>query len=74
VGANPKPFVTFGQTVQAGDPIGAVGASGHVTGPHLHYEVHTQVTCDDKRCSLTNANAIDPISWMEQVGAPLGAG
>jgi hypothetical protein len=28
--------VTSGQQIEAGDPIGAVGSSGHVNGPHLH--------------------------------------
>jgi murein DD-endopeptidase MepM/ murein hydrolase activator NlpD len=31
--------VTEGQTVRAGEIIGAVGSTGHVTGSHLHVEV-----------------------------------
>lgn len=31
--------VQAGQRVGAGDPIGASGASGSVTAPHLHFEV-----------------------------------
>ena len=34
-----KFYVHTGQTVRRGDIVGAVGASGRVTAPHLHYEV-----------------------------------
>jgi murein DD-endopeptidase MepM/ murein hydrolase activator NlpD len=32
-------YVKAGQEVRSGEPVGAVGSSGRVTAPHLHYEV-----------------------------------
>ncbi len=32
-------FVVVGQDVQRGQALGAVGSTGHSTGPHLHFEI-----------------------------------
>ncbi|MEW2385627.1 M23 family metallopeptidase [Micromonospora sp. NPDC047707] len=59
-----KPRVRVGQTVAAGEVIGQVGSSGNSSGPHLHFEVHT----DGDRSSRS---AIDPVPFMRDRGAPL---
>lgn len=48
-------FVSAGQTVAEGDLIGKIGATGRVTGPHLHFEV------------WAGAVQVDPQDWLSQV-------
>jgi hypothetical protein len=42
-------LVSVGDTVEAGDPVGLVGATGRVTGPHLHWVVRYGRTSVDPR-------------------------
>ena len=49
--------VTAGQKISTGDLIGRVGATGNVTGPHLHMEVHTP-----------SGTGIDPMAWLQGKG------
>ncbi|MEE4493816.1 M23 family metallopeptidase [Streptomyces sp. BE230] len=49
--------VSIGQKVTTGDTIGRVGATGNVTGPHLHLEVHTP-----------DGTGIDPMPWLQARG------
>ncbi|MEU1181804.1 M23 family metallopeptidase [Streptomyces sp. NPDC005820] len=50
--------VSAGQKVSTGDVIGRVGATGNVTGAHLHLEVHPDGA----------ANGIDPMAWLQSKG------
>ncbi len=45
-------LVAAGDTVEAGTPIGRVGATGRVTGPHLHWVVRYGRTSVDPRSLL----------------------
>ncbi|MCX4824123.1 M23 family metallopeptidase [Streptomyces sp. NBC_01142] len=49
--------VSVGQKVGTGDVIGRVGATGNVTGPHLHLEVHT-----------ASGDGVDPMAWLRGMG------
>ncbi|MFH8293372.1 M23 family metallopeptidase [Streptomyces sp. NPDC018059] len=49
--------VSAGQKVSTGDVIGRVGATGNVTGPHLHMEVHT-----------AGGSTVDPLAWLQSKG------
>jgi len=47
-----KTYVHAGQEIRRGELIGAVGMSGRVTAPHLHYEVHV------------NGRPVNPYSYL----------
>ncbi|MEU9338039.1 M23 family metallopeptidase [Streptomyces sp. NPDC048290] len=49
--------VSVGQKVTTGEVIGRVGATGNVTGAHLHLEVHT-----------SSGGGIDPLAWLRDKG------
>ncbi|AEV88962.1 peptidase M23 [Actinoplanes sp. SE50] len=59
------PFVHVNQKVTAGQVIGRVGTSGNSSGPHLHFEVHLNY-------DRSSNGAINPVPFMQKVGAPLG--
>lgn len=47
-------MIEAGQQVETGDAIGLVGASGRVTGPHLHWEVQV------------GGVPVQPLDWVER--------
>ncbi|MFF9346354.1 M23 family metallopeptidase [Streptomyces sp. NPDC014734] len=49
--------VGVGQKVSTGETIGRVGATGNVTGAHLHLEVHTP-----------DGTGVDPMNWLRNKG------
>ncbi|MEU2940184.1 peptidoglycan DD-metalloendopeptidase family protein [Nocardiopsis alba] len=56
--------VSLNAKVSAGQRIGDMGATGNVTGPHLHFETHTG-----------RLNGItDPVPFMRNRGVDLGGG
>ncbi|MGW7552975.1 M23 family metallopeptidase, partial [Streptomyces rimosus] len=52
--------VAEGSSVGAGERIGRSGATGNVTGPHLHFEV---------RATPDYGSAVDPMAWLRRHGA-----
>ncbi|MFH8979090.1 peptidoglycan DD-metalloendopeptidase family protein [Streptomyces sp. NPDC017890] len=54
--------VSAGQSVTAGQQVGLSGATGNVTGPHLHFEIRT---------TPDYGSDVDPISYLRSHGVSL---
>jgi murein DD-endopeptidase MepM/ murein hydrolase activator NlpD len=53
--------VSEGDTVEAGTPIGLVGATGRVTGPHLHWVARYGNTSVDPRSLIAASREVASI-------------
>jgi murein DD-endopeptidase MepM/ murein hydrolase activator NlpD len=56
-----RTHVTVGQTVQKGQPIGAVGINDPEIGPHLHFEIRVRPEIG----STGLPKSIDPLDWLK---------
>ncbi|MGX1153287.1 M23 family metallopeptidase [Streptomyces albogriseolus] len=54
--------VSAGQTVSAGQQVGLSGATGNVTGPHLHFEI---------RIGPDYGSDVDPVSYLRSKGVSI---
>ncbi|WP_329199838.1 MULTISPECIES: LysM peptidoglycan-binding domain-containing M23 family metallopeptidase [unclassified Streptomyces] len=54
--------VSVGQSVTAGQQIGLSGATGNVTGPHLHFEIRT---------GPSYGSDIDPLAYLRSKGVSI---
>lgn len=55
--------VSAGQTVTEGQQVGLSGATGNVTGPHLHFEIRT---------TPDYGSDIDPVGYLRSKGVAVG--
>ena len=67
-----KPDVIRGQTVEEGAEIGLIGATGHASGPHLHYEVLVNGRPVNPRLVFARAQDIDGRSRVAARENPSG--
>ncbi|MBK8026301.1 MAG: M23 family metallopeptidase [Chloroflexi bacterium] len=66
-------LVSVGQPVAARDPIGLVGNTGRVTGPHVHFEV--RMSAPDSAELPGYGDTYNPVLWMAPyVGSGVIAG
>ncbi|WP_217236508.1 M23 family metallopeptidase [Streptomyces sp. AC555_RSS877] len=55
--------VSSGQSVTAGQQLGLSGATGNVTGPHLHFEIRT---------TPDYGSDVDPVAYLRSKGVAVG--
>jgi murein DD-endopeptidase MepM/ murein hydrolase activator NlpD len=55
--------VSSGQAVTAGQQLGLSGATGNVTGPHLHFEIRT---------TPNYGSDVDPVAYLRSHGVAVG--
>ncbi|WP_105969876.1 M23 family metallopeptidase [Streptomyces geranii] len=55
--------VSAGQTVTEGQQVGFSGATGNVTGPHLHFEIRT---------TPDYGSDVDPVAYLRSKGVSVG--
>ncbi|MFF4118141.1 peptidoglycan DD-metalloendopeptidase family protein [Streptomyces sp. NPDC001714] len=55
--------VSVGQTVTVGQQVGLSGATGNVTGPHLHFEIRT---------TPDYGSDVDPVAYLRSKGVAVG--
>jgi len=60
-----KPIVVVGQRVSAGQILGYSGTSGNSSGPHLHFEVHTNAP------PAMHSNAVSPVAFLKAKGVSI---